>query len=61
MAKFIENPSLVASFGAKSRDLIAPFTPRQAAQVLADVALQSQPRKTSTLCAGSQPTVDVYS
>jgi glycosyltransferase involved in cell wall biosynthesis len=61
MAKFIENPSLIASFGAESLDLIAPFTPRQAAQVLADVALQSQPRKTNTLCAGSQPTVGVYS
>ena len=61
MARFIDNPSLMPNFGAASLALIAPFTPRHAAQVLADVALRSQSGNANILCAGSRPTVDAYS
>src|SRR5262249_17580129 len=39
MRKFIEDQSLVDRFGARSRQLIAPYTPRRAAEMLATVAL----------------------
>jgi len=61
MERFIENPVLIEGFGAESCKLIAPFTPRRAAQVLADVAVQSYTRKARTLSTSSQPTVGAYS
>jgi len=45
MRRFIDDPSLIERFGARSRELIAPYTPRRAAQVLASVALGTWDRK----------------
>jgi glycosyltransferase involved in cell wall biosynthesis len=41
MRKFIEDENLIHRFGARSRDLMAPYTPVRAAQVLAEVALET--------------------
>jgi glycosyltransferase involved in cell wall biosynthesis len=38
MRKFIDNPSLVKRFAARSLELIAPYTPRRAAEMLASIA-----------------------
>jgi glycosyltransferase involved in cell wall biosynthesis len=46
MARFIQQPELVAEFGARSKQKIAPYTPECAADVLAGVArriLNSKP------------------
>jgi glycosyltransferase involved in cell wall biosynthesis len=61
MARFIEDPTLIKTFGTKSRELIAPFTPRRAARVFADLALQSPSRPTTKSCAGSQEVMGAYS
>jgi glycosyltransferase involved in cell wall biosynthesis len=39
MRKFIDDPSLAKRLGARSRELIAPYTPRRAAETLATIAL----------------------
>ncbi len=41
MRKFIEDQSLITRFGARSRELVSPYTPARAAQVLANVALET--------------------
>jgi glycosyltransferase involved in cell wall biosynthesis len=42
MAKFIDDPSLAMRLGACSLDKMAPFTPARAADVLANLALQTR-------------------
>jgi glycosyltransferase involved in cell wall biosynthesis len=41
MAKFIDDPHLAKRLGARSLEKIAPFTPARAADVLANLALQT--------------------
>src|SRR5258708_16869615 len=41
MAKFIHDRDLVAQFGARSKEKIAPFTPTRAADVLADLTFRT--------------------
>ncbi len=41
MARFIRNPKLISEYGARSRELIAPFTSMRAARVLADLAVKT--------------------
>jgi glycosyltransferase involved in cell wall biosynthesis len=41
MARLLEQPELIAAQGARSREIIAPFNPRQAAESLAKAVLQA--------------------
>jgi len=41
MAKFIQDPGLAVRMGARSREKMAPFTPQSAADVLANLAVQT--------------------
>lgn len=45
MRKFVDDPGLAERFGSRSRELIAPYTPRCAAEVLVGVALAVAARK----------------
>lgn len=48
MRKLIKDRALIAKFGERSRELVAPFTPRRSAHVLATVAVQSYRGQAST-------------
>lgn len=45
MRKFVDDPGLAERFGSRSRELMAPYTPRRAAEVLAGVALAVSARR----------------
>jgi glycosyltransferase involved in cell wall biosynthesis len=40
MERFIQEPSLIVDFGVRSREIIAPYSPKRAADVLADMAVK---------------------
>jgi glycosyltransferase involved in cell wall biosynthesis len=40
MARFIQRPELIAEFGQKSKEIIAPYTPACAAKVLESLVLR---------------------
>jgi len=48
MARFVSDPGLAERLGAKSKQIITPYTPRQAASVLASVGVGRSIRKAIT-------------
>jgi len=47
MARFVSDPGLADSLGARSKQIITPYTPRQSASVLASVGASHSIRKTT--------------
>ena len=55
MARFIQQPGLIAEFGQKSKEIIAPYTPAYAAKVLESLVLRLLGRSERELAVQELP------